>query len=102
MSDLIRAVQQNTDVVRATVVTAHHQLEGELHCPRTGRGDRLLTNLLNAQERRFIVLTNVTIINRSTGHADPETCPVLQVNMEAIEFIRPDFNQGEVFLGDQD
>jgi hypothetical protein len=95
VTDLIRAVQQKTDVVRATVVTRSFQLEGDLHCPKVGKGKRLLTNLLNAPERRFVVLTNVSVINRDTGRADPEICPMLQVNIEAIEIIRPDFSHQE-------
>lgn len=93
MTDLIRAVQQKTDVVRATVVTRGFHLEGELHCPRIGKGDRLLTNLLNSPDRRFVVLTNVTVTNRTTGKPDPKIAPMLQVNMEAIEFVRPDFHE---------
>lgn len=89
MSDLIRAVQSNMDVVRATVVTRSFQLEGDIHCPRLGKEKRLLTNLLNS-ERRFIVLTNVRVINRENGKPDKEICPMLQVNIESIEFIRPE------------
>ncbi|HEY9745288.1 MAG TPA: hypothetical protein V6C99_03620 [Oculatellaceae cyanobacterium] len=95
MTDLIRAIQQKVDVVRATVVTRSFQFEGNIHCPRIGKGGRLLTNLLNSPDRRFIVLTDVTIINRANGKQDPHPCKMLQINMEAIEFIRPADNQEE-------
>ena len=97
MTDLIRAIQAKTDLVRATVVTRNFQFEADIHCPRVGKGGRLLTNLLNSPDRKFIVLTNATILNRSNGKQDPQIYPMLQVNLEAIEFILPEANaaQGE-------
>lgn len=96
VTDLIKAVQQKADILRVTVITRSFQLEGEMHCPRIGKGARLLTNLLNSAERRFLVLTNVTIINRATGQLDPKVCPMLEVNVESIELVRPEFAQDDV------
>ena len=88
MTDPIREIQKKADVIRATVFTRRFRLEGMLHCPRVGKGKRLLSNLLNSPEKRFVALTNATLFHLG-GHEtpDPRVYSMLQVNMNAIEFI---------------
>lgn len=89
MSDLIQAVRAKTDVIRAVVITRGFQLEGEIHTPKLGKEGRRLSNMLNDPNRKFIVVTNVTIINRATGTKDPKPAAMIEVSIDSIEFIRP-------------
>lgn len=94
MSDLIRAVRAKADVIRATVLTRSFQLEGDIHCPKLGKEGRRLSNMLNS-DRNFIAMTNVTITNRANGGKDPKMYSLIQVSLNAIEFIRPYMDEGE-------
>lgn len=95
MSDLIRAVQAKSDIIKATVVTRSFQFEGDIHCPKLGKEGRRLSNTLNS-DRNFIAMTNVTIINRANGQRDPKIHPFIQVNLKSIEFVRPYMDEDEV------
>lgn len=95
MSDLIQSVRSTSDVVRAVVVTRFFNLEGDIHFPRLGKEGRRLSNMLNG-DRKFIAMTNVSIVNRMNGAKDPKTYPFIEINLEAIEFIQPYLDEKEV------
>ncbi len=71
------------------VITRGFQLEGEIHTPKLGKEGRRLSNMLNDPNRKFIVVTNVTITNRATGTKDPKPASMIEVSIDSIEFIRP-------------
>jgi hypothetical protein len=105
VSDLIRAVRAQADTVHALVLTRNFQFEGDLHTPKLGKDGRRLSNLLNDPNRKFIVLTDVTIIDRADGSKDPKPAPMIQVGLSSIEFIRPYLDEEAMALesdeGDQ-
>ena len=94
MSELINAIRAKTDQLHATVVTRNFQFEGDIHCPKTGKDSRRLSNLLNS-DRKFIVMTEAMITNRLNGTKDPNKHPYIQISVEAIEFIKPHLDEGE-------
>lgn len=95
MSDLVQSVRSTSDVIRAVVVTRFFNLEGSIHFPRLGKEGRRLSNMLNG-DRRFIAMTDVSIVNRMSGAKDPKTYPFIEINLEAIEFIQPYAEAGEI------
>lgn len=95
VSDLIQSVRTTSEVIRAVVVTRFFNLEGEIHFPRLGKEGRRLSNLLNS-DRKFIAMTNVSIVNRMNGAKDPKTYPFIEINVEAIEFIQPYLDEKDV------
>lgn len=84
----------NVDKLRAMVMTHSFGLEGDLYCPRLGKEGRRLSNLLNS-DRRFIAMTNVTVINRVNGMKDPKVYGFIQVNMDSVEFVQPYLDEKE-------
>ena len=92
--DPIPYQKPNADKLRAVVMTRSFGLEGDLHFPRLGKEGRRLSNLLNS-ERRFIAMTNVTVINRLNGIRDPKVYPFIQINMESVEFVQPYMDESE-------
>jgi hypothetical protein len=102
VSELIRAVRAKADTIHAMVLTRNFQFEGDLHTPKLGKDGRRLSNLLNDPNRKFIVLTNVTIINRADGSKDPKTVPMIQVNLDSVEFIRPYLDEEAMVLESQE
>jgi hypothetical protein len=94
VSDLIESVQAKSDAIRVVVVTRDYHMEGELHCPRVGREGRRLTNLLNSQERNFLVLTGVQVMERQGGRTS-KSYPLIQVSLNAVEFICPHLDAEE-------
>lgn len=92
--DPIPYQKPNADKLRAVVMTSSFGLEGDLHFPRLGKEGRRLSNLLNS-DRRFIAMTNVTVINRLNGVRDPKIYPFIQVNMESVEFVQPYMDEKE-------
>ncbi len=95
MSELIKSVRSSSDVIRAVVVTRFFNLEGSIHFPKLGKEGRRLSNMLNS-DRKFIAMTNVSIVNRMNGAKDPKTYPFIEINLEAIEFIQPYLDEKEV------
>lgn len=95
MSDLINSVQSTSDMIRAIIVTRFFNLEGTVHCPRLGKDDRRFSNMLNS-DRKFLALTNVTVVNRMNGAKDAKIYPLIQVSLEAVEFIQPYLDEKDV------
>lgn len=77
-----------TESTRIEMVTATHRLEGNIFLPRAMKENRRLTNLLNS-DKRFVALTQVTVTDRTTGQQDATVYPYIQVNMNAIELVKP-------------
>lgn len=87
MSDLIQAVHTKVDIMRVRIITRHCEIEGDLHCPRLGRKERMLSVLLSSRESGFLALTNVRV-KRSCGTSEGPFS-FLQVSLNAVEYIQP-------------
>jgi hypothetical protein len=84
-----RQISSNADIVRVSIVTSHHRIEGDLHCPRIGKAGRNLSRLLNSNDlkRTFLALTNVVI---QTADGTPrEALPFIEVNTQTIDYLYP-------------
>lgn len=77
-----------TESTRIQLMTASYMLEGNVYLPRAMKENRRLTNLLNS-DKRFLALTKVVMMNRATGEIESDDLPFIQVNMDAIELIKP-------------
>lgn len=77
-----------TESTRIQLMTASYILEGNVYLPRAMKENRRLTNLLNS-DKRFLAMTKVMMMNRETGDVESESLPFIQVNMDAIEIIKP-------------
>ena len=88
MSDLLESTQTGTDKTKVTVFTRSFQLEGFMHTPRVGKEGRRLTQSLNT-DKAFIAMTDVVVIDRTTGKVDQGIYALLHVNMSSIEFVQP-------------
>lgn len=82
------------DRLRVIIMTRSFSLEGDLYFPRVGKEGRRFSSLLNS-DRRFMSMTKVTIIDRTSGLKDPQIHPFLQVNMESVEFVLPFMDEKE-------
>jgi hypothetical protein len=80
---------ETPDKAKVTVTTATSVLEGWIHLPKTGKGERRLTNLLNMPDKRFLAMTNVLVADRVNPTRQPESHPFLEVNLSTVEFIKP-------------
>jgi hypothetical protein len=96
VSDFIESITARADAIRVMVMTRDFQLEGDIHCPRQGRAGRRLSNMLNNKDRNFLALTDVQIVNRVNGGRDPKVYPLIQVNLESIEYICPYLDAAEI------
>jgi len=81
--------QTTASIIPVTVVTREFELEGDLHCPQIGKRKRLLTNLLNSSDRRYLVLTKVRVHARCDDKATATQHEMIHVSMSAIEYIQP-------------
>ena len=94
-ADLTQYQKPVSDKLRVVVSTRSFSLEGFLHFPRLGKEGRRLSNLLNT-DRRFMALTNVTVTDRMSGIVNPKPLPMLQINMESVEFVQPYMDDKEL------
>ena len=93
MTELIEAVRAKSDKMRATVVTRSFQFEGLLHTPKVGKESRRLSDTLN-NAKNFLAMTQVVVTNRLNGNKDTNPRGLLQISMDAIEYIEPHFDEG--------
>ncbi len=87
VSDLIQAVHTKVDIMRVRIVTRHCDIEGDLHCPRLGRKERMLSVLLSSRESGFLAVTNGRV-KRACGTSEGPFS-FLQVSLNAVEYIQP-------------
>lgn len=80
----------DTELLKVAVATATLLMEGYIYLPKTGKQERRLTNLLNT-ERRFLPITQVVVYDRATNTRLHDNQPLIEVNMDAIEYVKPYF-----------
>ncbi len=90
-ANLSQAVKQKSDKLRATIMTRSFLFEGFIHTPRVGKEGRRFSDALN-NDRKFLPLTQVSITNRSNGVKDPNEHPLIQIYVDAIEYVKPHFD----------
>lgn len=73
---------------RVLVVTEDYEIKGYVFMPKTGRRNRLLTDILNSQ-KRFVAIKNCKLKHRNNPNKTPEAHDFIQLNLDSIVLIRP-------------
>ncbi len=78
---------------RVLVVTEDYIIKGYVFMPKTGRRNRLLTDILNSS-KRFVAIKNCKLKHRNSANKTVESHDFIQLNLNSIVLIRP-ANQDE-------
>ena len=70
------------------VITKDYEISGNVFMPRTGRKNRLLSDILNGG-KRFVAIKNCTIVHREFPNRKIEHHDFLQLNVNSIILLRP-------------
>ena len=70
------------------VVTKDYEISGKVFMPRTGRKNRLLSDILNGG-KRFVAIKDCTIVHREFPNRKVEHHDFLQLSLNSIILLRP-------------
>jgi len=73
---------------RILVITKDYEIRGSVFMPKTGRKNRILSDILNGG-KRFVAIKDCEIIHRDFPNRKVETHDFLQLNLNAIILLRP-------------
>ena len=73
---------------RVLVITEDYEIKGYVFMPRTGRRNRLLSDILNSS-KRFVAIKNCKLKHRKTSNRVTEAHDFIQLNLDSIVLIRP-------------
>ncbi len=73
---------------RVLVITEDYEIKGYVFMPKTGRRNRLLTDILNSQ-KRFVAIKNCKLKHRNKKEGVIEAHDFIQLNLNSIVLIRP-------------
>ena len=70
------------------VITKDYQIKGRVFMPKTGRKNRVLSDILNGS-KRFVAIKDCEVIHREFPNRKAETHDFLQLNLNSIILLRP-------------
>ena len=70
------------------VITKDYQIKGKVFMPKTGRKNRVLSDILNGS-KRFVAIKDCEVIHREFPNRKAETHDFLQLNLNSIILLRP-------------
>ncbi len=73
---------------RILVITKDYEITGNVFMPKTGRKNRVLSDILNGG-KRFVAIKNCEIIHREFPNRKVENHDFLQLNLNSIILLRP-------------
>lgn len=73
---------------RVLVVTQDYEIKGYVFMPRTGRKNRVLSDILNGL-KRFVAIKDCEIAHRLIPNRRTEYHSFLQLNLNSIILLRP-------------
>lgn len=73
---------------KVLVITKDYEIIGKVFMPRTGRKNRLLSDILNGG-KRFVAIKDCTIVHRDFPNRKVEHHDFLQLNLGSIILLRP-------------
>lgn len=73
---------------RILVVTKDYEIKGNVFMPKTGRKNRVLSDILNGN-KRFVAIKNCEILHREFPNRKLEHHEFLQLNLNSIILLRP-------------
>ena len=73
---------------RVLVITQDYEIKGYVFMPRTGKRNRVLSDILNGM-KRFVAIKDCEITHRLIPNRRTEYHPFLQLNLNSIILLRP-------------
>ncbi len=73
---------------KVLVVTKDYQIKGNVFMPKTGRKNRVLSDILNGS-KRFVAIKNCEVVHREFPNRRTEVHEFLQLNLNSIILLRP-------------
>lgn len=73
---------------RILVITKDYEIKGNVFMPKTGRKNRVLSDILNGG-KRFVAIKNCEILHREFPNRKIEHHDFLQLNLNSIILLRP-------------
>ncbi len=70
------------------VITDDYEIKGYVFMPKTGRKNRVLSDILNS-ERRFVAIKDAEMRCRNSTEQKVEVSNFIQLNLDSIVLIRP-------------
>ena len=70
------------------ILTDDFEIKGDIFMPKTGRKNRILSDILNG-DRRFVAVKDAVITHRKSHDSKVETSDFIQLNLDSIILIRP-------------
>ena len=70
------------------VITKDYQIKGKVFMPKTGRKNRVLSDILNGS-KRFVAIKDCEVIHREFPNRKAESHDFLQLNLNSIILLRP-------------
>lgn len=76
---------------RVFVVTQDYEIRGYVFMPKTGRKNRVLSDILNGK-KRFVAIKDCEVSFRNASSRKMEHQDFIQLNLNSIILLRPDFS----------
>lgn len=73
---------------KVLVITKDYQIKGKVFMPKTGRKNRVLSDILNGA-KRFVAIKDCEVIHREFPNRKAESHEFLQLNLNSIILLRP-------------
>ena len=73
---------------RVLVITEDYEIKGYVFMPKTGRKNRILSDILNST-KRFVAIKNCKLKHRKSANRVTEAHDFIQLNLDSIVLIRP-------------
>ena len=70
------------------VITKDYQIKGKVFMPKTGRKNRVLSDILNGS-KRFVAIKDCEVVHREFPNRKAESHDFLQLNLNSIILLRP-------------
>ncbi len=85
---------ENPDIVKGywsekvLVITKDYEIKGYVFMPRTGKKNRILSDILNG-EKRFVAIKEAEVTSRQYPDRKAEICDYLHLNLDSIIILKP-------------
>lgn len=73
---------------KVLVITKDYEITGNVFMPKTGKKNRVLSDILNSG-KRFVAIKNCEILHREFPNKKIENHDFLQLNLNSIIILRP-------------
>lgn len=74
---------------RVLVVTQDYEIRGYVFMPKTGKKNRVLSDILNGT-KRFVAIKDCEVVYRGNSSRKTERQEFIQLNLNSIILLRPD------------